>query len=493
VRRPYFFAAVAASALLIPSAADAVVVMPGYDLDAGTLRNGHVGIGLLVPDAGPTTSEQRARASLERGRVRNSLHGELPEGPTLIRVREATPASRVRTDGALVGIPAGGEQPNDRRYLFLLHGPPGGGVIVSPTTRIPGLVSAVDVAPWALGREGALSVEAHSDPVGYLRDLDDRIRDNGRARGPAGAAVLAVVLVLAFALPRAAVLAFSTAALANLLLGAAGVSEPWLTVTAIGLGALAAVPLALVLRSALGVGLVLAGTLLAYLVAMAADATWVALSPLGPTQNARFYGLSNLLATMLLVPALAGAALLTRRWGAAALVAVGALAVVTVGSSRLGADGGGAVVLATGLAVLGAALAGGRGRAWVAAAAGAAAALALVALDALVGPSTHVGRSVRGGPAEVLADVGDRLVLSWERVTAGPAVALAVVAALTLAAVLLAREWRRPLPLAFGAALAVSLLVNDSPLEVAVGGAAGLLALTRYAGEVELPRYNPAR
>jgi hypothetical protein len=91
-----------------------------------------------------------------------------------------------------------------------------------------------------------------------------------------------------------------------------------------------------------------------------------------------------------------------------------------------------------------------------------------------------VGRSVRGGPGEVLGDVGDRLVLSWERVTAGPAVALAVALALALVLVLVRRGPRRPLPLAFAVALGISLLVNDSPLDVAVGGAAALLALTRF-------------
>ena len=56
----------------------------------------------------------------------------------------------------------------------------------------------------------------------------------------------------------------------------------------------------------------------AYLVSFELDERWVALSPFGPSQNARFYGISNLLETFLLVPALVGAALLWRRpWAAA--------------------------------------------------------------------------------------------------------------------------------------------------------------------------------
>jgi hypothetical protein len=485
VRQRYSFAA-AAVALCLAPAAHAAFAAPGLELE-DVPEDAHAGLALLVPDAGPRTSEERARASVERGRVRNSLHGELPEGPLLLELAPL-PEARQQPFGALVvGLPEGGDQPNDRRYAVVDHGPGRAGLLVSETTRIPGLLSAVDLAP------GTYRFEPRPDAHAYLRDLDGRIRDNGRARVPAGALVLAAVLVLAVVFPRAAVLVFATAALGNLLLGLAGVSAPWATIPLLALAALAAVPLALAVRSAFTVGAVLAATLAAYLAAMAADATWVALSPLGPTQNARFYGLSNLLATMLLVPAVAGAALLWRRWGWPALVAVGALAVVTVGSSRLGADGGGAVVLAAGLAVLGAALAGGRGRAWLAAAAGAAAAVAFVAVDALLGPSTHVGRSVRGGPAEVLGDMGDRLVLSWERATAGPGPAIAVAAALALVVVLLVRGERRPLPLALAAALGVSLLVNDSPLEVAVGGAAALLALARYDETPRAPRYNPSR
>ena len=94
----------------------------------------------------------------------------------------------------------------------------------------------------------------------------------------------------------------------------------------------------------------MAGVLAAYLVSFELDERWVALSPFGPSQNARFYGVSNLLETFLLVPALVGAALLRRRpWAAAGLAL---LAFVMIAGSRFGADGGGAIVLGVGYAVL---------------------------------------------------------------------------------------------------------------------------------------------
>lgn len=461
-------------------AALGVVAVPGLSIgDAGELAN-EGAVGLVVPDAGPTTSQERAIASLAGGEVVNSLRGTPPSGaPTIdVGVGVAGP------DDIAVGIPEGGVQPNDRRYLIFTPGPRG--MLTSSSTRIPGLVSIADVA------HDRLRVEPSDDPVAGLRELDERIRDNGDARGIAGPLVALLVAAVALVRARAAVLALATAAAANLLLGVAGLSEPWLTVPVLALGTLAAVPIERALRSSRALGLALAAVLAAYLVAMGLDASSVALSPLGPTQNARFYGLSNLLETVLLVPALAAAALLARRYGARGFAAVAALALVTVAGSRFGADGGGAIVLAAGFAVLGVALAGGGRRAVALGLAGAAAAVALLAADALVGPATHVGESIRGGPDELAGDLADRLELSWERATAGWAVGLTIGAALLALALLVARGARRPLPLAVAAAIGASLLVNDSPKEVAVGGLVSYLVAERFsrAGDEEPAGYT---
>lgn len=400
-------------------------------------------VGLVVPDAGPRTSAARARASLACGEVVNSLRDELPSC-------DRPPPGPVRP--VQIVLPGNGEQPNSRRYPAVLVGPRG--LLTSDSTRIPGLVSIADVA------HGDMRVVSHDDPAGYLERLDARIRENGRARLPAFVLAAAVLAALALVFPRAAVAGFVAVLAANLALGATGVSALWAVLLVVGLAAAAGGPL----LSRLPLVALSIAVMGAYLGALAAEGTWVALSPLGPSQNARFYGLSNLLETLLLVPALVGA---SRRltFGPAA-----ALAVVMVAGSSFGADGGGALVLGAGFAVLAWALF----RWWGVlplAAVAAAAALAIV-----LGPETHVTRSAGAG------SFADRVVLSAERLADDWRVAVVTVLALAAIAILVARGARRPLPIALAVAIAVSMIVNDSPLEVAVGGLLGYLALERYDG-----------
>jgi hypothetical protein len=482
-------AAAAALASAAPGAAREqplpVTVVPGLEL-AELQQLAEVGaVGLVVPDAGPRTSEARARAALVRGKVRNSLRSGMSAGPPRIALRPPPP-TLAHAHGIVLALPEGGEQRNDRRYPIAVVAPGWRGLLTSDSTRIDGLVSIADVA------SGKLRATAAANPVGKLRALDRRIRENGDARGLAAAVLAGVLAALALAWPRTAVAGFAAALGANLLLGILGVSEPWLVVTLLAAATIVGgAALALAARGAFELGLVLAAVLAAYLVAMAASAEWVALSPLGPTQNARFYGLSNLLETMLLVPALAGAVLLSRRLGLAAFAAVAVLALVAVAGSRFGADGGGAIVLVAGFAVAAVCLAGGGRTAAAAGAACAAVGLALVLVDALVGPATHVGRTVRGGPGEIVSALSDRVSLSWARATDEWAVAVVVGLALAALVVLVVRTQRLPLSrearallLGLAAAVAVSLVVNDSPKEVAVGGLVAYLVLGRFTGAV---------
>lgn len=460
-----------------------VVVVPGLepaDLRALSERGA---VGLLVPDAGPETSGRRALAALERGEVRNSLLGDDPSGERLLEVEFAQGPPRGRA--IVVGLPAAGTQPNDRRYPIAVLGPGYRGLLTSPSTRIPGLVSVVDVAPTALDREGRLGSQPAEDPLADLIRLDDRIRANREAKAAVLLVSLALLVALATFLPAAVLPGFAALLFANLALGIAGATEIWVDVLTIGIFVAAALAFARLPLTAHGV--LLAGVLVAYLLAMAVDDRWAALSPLGPTQNARFYGLSNLLATLLLVPALAGATILGRRFGLWAFGAVAAVALVMVGGSQFGADGGGVLVLLTGFGVL---LAAFRGLTRQAAIAAAAAAGVLV-LALVLGGESHVTDAVRDGPVGLAEDFWRRLELSWRRATSGWAVGLLIGGGI-VALALLARRERRPLLTAFLAALAVSLLVNDSPNDVIVAGLAGYLALSSAPG-VARPVGEPAR
>jgi hypothetical protein len=304
-----------------------------------------------------------------------------------------------------------------------------------------------------------LRAVASDDPVRELERLDDRIDRNDTYRLPLTIGLVALVLLLALVRPRLAVRALLVALAANLWL------DPWLALLAGGA--------ALLLPLGFACGAILA----AYLLALGLSPETVALSPFGPSQSGRFYGVNNLLETMLLVPALVGAALLGR-----AGIVVGALAVVAVGGNRFGADGGGLVVLAAAYLVLVLRLRGVRPTPRVAAAVcgGAVAlALAVLAVDALTGGESHVTRAVGDGPAALAGDLGDRIELSVRRTAESPGAALVVAGALMLLAWIAVRGPRRPVLDALLVGLAVSLLVNDTPGDVLAVGAAAALALVR--------------
>jgi hypothetical protein len=462
-----------------------VVVVPYQDLSSleGLSREGAVG--LLVPDAGPETSFYRAVRALERGAVRNSLLGGDPEADVLIDKIWYLPHLRLDGPKIVLALPATGTQPNDRRYPIAVLAPGYRGLLTSDSTRIPGLVSIVDVAPTALGREGKLGSIPDDDPAATLMELDRRINEHRDAKTPVLLISLALIVALALFRRTAVLAAFAAILLANVALGITGWTNPWIDVLVVLLFAAASLPfgrLPLVAE-----GFLLAGVLTAYLLAMGIDERWVALSPLGPTQNARFYGLSNLLATLLLVPALAGAAILGRAFGMWAFGAVAALALVTVGGSQFGADGGGVLVLLVGYAVFVLVQYGLTRRTLLAAAA----VIAVLAVALIAGGESHVTDALGDGPAGLAEDFWRRLRLSWLRATSSWGVGLLVAGGVIALAVLFRRE-RRPLLLAYLVAIAVSLVVNDSPNDVVIAGLAGYLVLSTAPG-VARPAAEPAR
>jgi hypothetical protein len=224
-----------------------------------------------------------------------------------------------------------------------------------------------------------------------------------------------------------------------------------------------------------------AALVLAYLVVLVAWPEVAAFSAIGasPDGGGRFYGAGNLVETVLLTVSLEAAALLGRR----SIPFVLALALVTVGWSKAGADGGGIVVFLAAFAVLASRMYRVRWtwpRAAAAVVIGAAAVAALVGLDAASGGSSHVTHAFRKGPVSLAEDLWNRLDISVSSL--GSSAVQATVFAVSVVA-LVAFAFRRP-RFAAGQALlagiAVSLLVNDSPGAVASAGALSYAVLYAY-------------
>jgi mono/diheme cytochrome c family protein len=403
-------------------------------------------VGLLVPGAGPSVTRESALAALLRGKLEHDLLGGIAPGKNLIELGAASGPE------ILVSLPPPGRSENDRRYPIALLGERG--LLTSDSTRIDGLVSVTDVAT------GRLTTVPNDDPVEALATLDHRIDRNDRLRLPLTIALAALLIGLALVRPRLAVRGLLVALAANLWL------DPAIAIAA-GVAAIA-----------LPLGLACTAILTAYLVSMGLDAETVALSPFGPSQSGRFYGVNNLLETMLLVPSLVGAALLGR-----AGVAVGALAFVTIGGARFGADGGGIVVLAAAYLVLVLRLRDRRPTPQLAAAVAAGAvalALLLLAVDAATGGSSHVTDAVGDGPVGLAGDIADRIELSVRRTTASLGAAVVVLGSLVTLFLVALRTPRDAVLDAFLVALAVSLVVNDTPADVLGIGAAIAIALARH-------------
>ncbi|MDX6468226.1 MAG: hypothetical protein QOF75_29 [Gaiellaceae bacterium] len=451
----------------------------------------HGAVGLLVPGAGPTTNRRQALAQLVRGAQMNAHLGGVPSGPRLISPALVTGTPTGMRTIVVAMPPKGPPGPNDRRYPVVVLGGGFHGLLDSPTTRIEGLVSIVDIAPTALGRKRAsLSSTAVSDPVASLASLDQQIHANNRLKLPALIVVACAILLLAAVRPRAATTSVLAALLSSIALGAAQVSsEPLI--------------LALLIAGTVGGGLWLArlcrtdGRLLALIVAvlvvhvvlLAKRPEWVAITPLGPTQNSRFWGIGNQLETLLIAPLLIGAALAARRFGRLGFGVFAACALVLVTDNRLGSDGGGAIVLGVAFAFLGARVLrlGMRGFVTLLLL-GATCVLGLVSLNLQTPGPNHLRSAFSHGVGGLIAVVENRVPLSYEPALRNwPLVlplALWFAAALVLAIRIARRHTTRDLVLATGLAIGTSLLVNDSATYELVGGVATLAALVRFTPSV---------
>lgn len=468
----------AAAALAVAGTAQAervaVIVVPRFE---PATYGGRGAVGLMPPGDGTTVSRRAALAALVRGKVRKSVLGGVPGGEPKI-----TLARRPAQITMYVSLPPPGTHPNDVRYPVAVVGAGYRGILESPSTRIPGLVSIADIAPTALALE-----RGKKPRIGWtdgtprdVEELDARLDRQEESRNPAVAILACSALAFGLiglalaspALARAGLLAAPLALAAAVALDGAGVTRPavLLPLLAASTLALAALGGALLRGRALAAGFT--SLILAYLVVLVAEPTWPALAAVGPnpSEGGRFYGCSNLTTSVVLTVTLFAVA----TFGLRGLVPVAALALVTVGWSKAGADGGGLIVLAAAGAALAVRLVTGRltVRALsLAAAAAVLVGLALVGLDAATGGRSHVTRRVGDGPFALAGELGSRLHISVERLAASWHAAL--VFAVAIAALLLLAS-RRP-RFASGDALlvgiAVSLLVNDTPQHVASAGA----------------------
>src|SRR5256886_7725681 len=94
-------------------------------------------VGLMVPNAGPRTSQAAAFAGMVRGILYNTRLPR-PRDQVLIRVRHT---SEIPAHGPaiVVGLPPATSAPNDRRYPIAVIGRGYHGLLTSSLTRVPGL------------------------------------------------------------------------------------------------------------------------------------------------------------------------------------------------------------------------------------------------------------------------------------------------------------------------------------------------------------------
>jgi hypothetical protein len=457
-----------------------VVVVPTLDVRDYAARGA---VGLYVPGWGGTVTRAAARAALVSGRVEHvSRAGAVGKPAVRLSGRSGQEAT------IFVVLPPVGRSVNDRRYPVAIVGAGYRGLLTSVSTRVDGLVSLADIAPTALalrdGEAPRIRGLGARDAPSELADLD-RMLDAGRdARRGVTVAVLSWVPLLCAlawlfrspALGRAALLVPLVALLVSLALAAVGLADA-AVLTALHVALMGTVAIA-VARTRLPLAGIVGIALTAYLVVLVAAPHVASLAVLGPqpTGGGRFYGTTNKIETLLLAP-LVAACVSARAKPATALAP---LALITVGWSRAGADGGGLLVVASALALVALIRAGVRltpARIALIGLALAAGSLALVVIDAATGGSSHVTDAIVGRPGELAGDLLDRFRLSWEGITGtahGLAVSLLGLAVLT--GVAAASETAVPI-LALLGGLAASLVVNDTGADVLLYGMIGALAL----------------
>jgi len=458
-----------------------VVVVP--ELGSSGLRllaERGAAVGLVVPNAGPRTSAADAFAGMVRGILYNARLAR-PTDSILIRVVHARTLPK-HGPAIVVDLPPQHTIPNTRRYGVAVLGRGYHGLLVSRLTRIPGVVSMADVARTALATANRLRSRSSGDAPAELVQLESRIKASRNSTMAGSVLVLSLLVLFALFYPAGTPTALAAALTANLAVGWAGGSDPVANVALLGLSLLAGGLLGpTLLRSRLALGSALVLVLAAYGVAMAVHSPALSLAPMGPELTSRFFGVSNLIESLLLAPALLGARLLGERLGPAAFGVVGLIALATIAENRLGSDGGGALVVGVAFAILAAGMWARSWRPVVPALGGAVlAAFLLLDADAATSGPDHMRGALHGGVQGLARVAAHRVPLSYSRMLEQwwlvfPA--LGAVVASVIALRLARSRADAAVVIALLAALGTSLLVNDSPGAVAIAGLASLLAV----------------
>jgi cytochrome c551/c552 len=437
-----------------------------------------VAVGLYVPGAGGKISLAGTIASLERGKVENALLGGKPGG----RVKAQLTVRLATGPAVYVTLPPRGTHPNTKRYLVGIDAPGfAPGILTSDSTRIDGLVAIPDITQTAvaLANGRRTDIRAVAGSRDDLTRLDQRLRRVHHVRGWTLTVVALTLLALALLWPRAGVVFGAAAVTVALLLEWTGTTRfsevlVWMSLAPAAIAYLVTVRLRWIPYA-------VAAFFAAFLLVLALRPETHSLAVLGarPDGGGRFYGIGNQVETLLLPPLLAAVVVGGLRW----LAPLGALALATIAWSKTGADGGGLVVYAAALAVVLLRLSAARvtwRRAALAAACVIALVFALVGIDAALGGSSHVTHAVGGGPGSLSGDLGHRLHISWASATKSAYNILFFLASLALLVWIGTRTPRRAAVDAMLVALALSLLVNDTPVDVIGLGALGCLALLRF-------------
>jgi hypothetical protein len=457
-----------------------VVIVDGLSNDDLPLLARSGAVGLLVPNAGPRTSASDALIGMVRGILYNA---RLPKSTDSILIKvEHSSAIPTRGPAILVGMPPQHVVANTRRYPIAVLGRGYHGLLVSKLTRVTGLVSMADVARTALGTANRLQAQPSSDAAAALTRLEARVESSRGSTMAGSVLVLSLLVAFALLLPAAAPGAIGAALAANLALGWIGAVPAAGAVTVLGLLVVAGGLLgARFLRAPAALGGALVLVVAAYAATMLVHPAALSLAPMGPELTSRFFGVSNLMEMLLLAPALLAARLLAERLGPLAFAAVGLLALVTIAENRLGADGGGAVVVGVAFAVLAVGMQAGRRRLVLPALAAAALIVyALLDVDAVSKSPNHLRAALDGGFRGLAHVAANRVPLAYARVPEQWYLVFPAVGAL-VAGIVSTRHARSrrdaAVVVALLAGLGASLLVNDSPGAVMIAGLAGLLAV----------------